>query len=283
MLDWLGAWAEAAWNWVVIALFLALAGWESCRPARTSSTGTAPRWFTNISLYAVNTSLAALLIPAALSVILAAQLTPSLRPGSMFAERAGPWVALIACVLVLDLYAYVLHRIQHRVFLLWRFHSVHHADIDMDASTSVRHHPIEYASSTVIGTVIFTLLGIPEWVFPIYALSAISVSLIQHSNIRLPDRIERVVGSVVITPGLHQVHHSVLEADYDSNYGTVFTFWDRLFGTFRRESVASREGLAFGVLPFTGKRYTRFHWAWLLPFAIRGPDPARVLDVSEAD
>ncbi|MBV9811668.1 MAG: sterol desaturase family protein [Acetobacteraceae bacterium] len=283
MLESLSGWADYAWAWTVVVLFLALGAWETLRPARRPSLGMAERWFTNLGLYAVNAAIIGLLAPEAFAVLVVGDTGHAWRPGSLIMHAGGPWAVLVAGFLFLDLYAYWMHWLEHRIFLLWRFHSVHHSDTEMDASTTLRHHPLEYITSTCIGAGVFAVMGIPEWVFPLYAIVSITISLIQHGNIRLPERVERVVGAVLITPGLHQIHHSVLAADFDSNYGTVLTIWDRLFGTYRREPARTREGLMFGVQPFTGKRYARLHWAWLLPFAIRSERPVRLAQTSEAD
>ncbi len=265
MMQWLGDWAHGLWNWVVIVLFLLLAAWETFRPARKQSTTVAPRWFTNIGLYAVNASLAAVFVPAAIVSALTGRFGTPPQPFPWLEGAVGEWWVLAAGILMLDLYEYLLHRVEHRVFLLWRFHAVHHADIDMDASTTLRHHPVEYLASSVVGAITFGVLGIPLWVFPVYALIGIAVSLVQHANGRLPPRLDRALRTLIVTPGMHHIHHSVATVDFNSNFGTVLSLWDRLFRTYR---AAPAGALAFGVAPFTGPEHARPRWALLLPFSL---------------
>jgi sterol desaturase/sphingolipid hydroxylase (fatty acid hydroxylase superfamily) len=266
MLDWLGNRADSLWYWVIAVVFLMLAAWETVRPARPDSGTLLWRWSSNFGIYAVNASILGLLAPAAIiEAYLEARGFPRLFAG--LGSICGDWVVLLAGIVVLDLYAYLLHRLQHASFLLWRLHAVHHADADMDASTTVRHHPGEFVLSSIIGATVTALIGLPVWVFPVYALIAISISLIQHANVRLPERLDRLAQTVLVTPGMHRVHHSVDAAEYNGNYGTVLSIWDRMFGTYRQRPHG-QDVVAFGVDPFTAPRYARPHWALLLPFAL---------------
>ena len=223
------------------------------------------RWSSNFGIYAVNASILGLLAPAAIiEAYLEARGFPASSPDLAASAAIGScWLAASSA----DLYAYLLHRTQHASFLLWRLHAVHHADVDMKASTTVRHHPGEFVLSSIIGATVAAVLGLPVWVFPVYALIAIAVSLIQHVNARLPERLDRLVQRVLVTPGMHRVHHSVDVAECNGNYGTVLSIWDRMFGTYRQRPHG-QDVVAFGVDPFTAPRYARPHWALLLPFAL---------------
>jgi sterol desaturase/sphingolipid hydroxylase (fatty acid hydroxylase superfamily) len=281
VLDWLGDQADALWYWVVVSLFLALAAWETVRPARIDRGLAVQRWLSNIGVYALNALLLAMLAPDSfINAWLGGATSPS-RPFAVLDRLAGDWVVMIAGVLVLDLQAYLLHRMQHSSFLLWRLHSVHHADTDMDASTALRHHPGEFIVSSCIGATILAVLGLPAWVLAIYALLAIVVALFQHANAQIPDALDRLLRWVLVTPALHQVHHSVNAEEYNANFGTVFSVWDRLFGSYRHNS-AGHEVSAFGVEPFTASRYAQPYWTLLLPFVVSRPHaPERAEDTLE--
>jgi sterol desaturase/sphingolipid hydroxylase (fatty acid hydroxylase superfamily) len=266
VLDWVGEWAEAHHSWLLVLVFLALAGWESLRPARQHHGSHAAHWFTNFSLYGVGVALLITLSPAVLADAIVSELDLFPRPFALLGQAAGDWAVLAAGVLILDLYAYAIHRVEHQVFAIWRFHSVHHSDTEMDASTTVRHHPIEVLFSTCVGAPIFSCLSVPSWVFPIYAFFALTVSLVQHANAGRVGRLDRACRWLLVTPGLHQIHHSVDPRDHNANYGTVLSLWDRMFGTYRGEPEAGCESLAFGVTPFTSAEYSGARWAWLLPF-----------------
>jgi sterol desaturase/sphingolipid hydroxylase (fatty acid hydroxylase superfamily) len=268
MLDWLGVWADGSWNWVAIVLFLGLAAWETVKPARRLDRSAALRWFTHISFHAINTSIVAVLGPAALVEALIRNI--GIPPGPFaLLEKADDYWALIIGLLLLDLYAYAIHRVQHQVFVLWRFHAVHHADVDMDASTTFRHHPAEVLTIALIGAVAFSLLGVPEWIFPVYALVAIVVSLVQHVNAGEVGKLDHALQWILVTPGMHRIHHSADAADGGTNFGMVLSLWDWIFRTYRSEPEAGRAAMAYGVEPYTASEFARTRWAWLLPFAIR--------------
>ena len=276
-LSWLGEQADQLWYWVLISLFLVLALLETMWPARVANGSVFGRWFTNIGLHAANAVLVMVMAPAILAEAVMHASGVAWHPFMLANGLSGDAGALLAGVLVLDLYAYALHRLQHATFTLWRFHAVHHADVEMDASTTLRHHPFEVVVNSVAGALLFAALGIPVWVFPIYALLGITVSLLQHANWGTPGRIDRALRLVFVTPGLHQIHHSSDARDYYGNYGTVFSVWDRLFGTLRRDPALGHAAMAFGVAPFDGPEHASPKWGLLLPFMLR-----RERDVSAA-
>ena len=151
------------------------------------------------------------------------------EPLTLLEAHAGDGPVLLAGVLAIDLYIYIVHRLQHIVFVLWRFHVVHHADTAVDASTALRHHPLEYLVNAVIVNLLFALLGLPLWVVACYGVISLSVALFQHTNVRLPAWLETTLDLVIVGPALHRAHHSSDPAHHNFNFGNVFTIWDRLF------------------------------------------------------
>ena len=250
-----------------MGLFLVIAVMETWRPERRLRNSMATRWAGHFALYAACLMLVVLATPGKLAADLPAgedRWFVFTAPG-----QAGEWGLLLGGVLLSDLLLYVLHRTQHRVFLLWRFHAVHHADTDVDVTTALRHHPGEFLVNTFIATFVSSALEVPVWVVPVYAVASFSASLFQHMNVQVPPWLERLLELILVTPGMHQVHHSVLPDHYGANFGTVFSFWDRLFGTYRRLDREQRETLAFGIPNFTAPRYAGVHWGWILPFVLR--------------
>jgi sterol desaturase/sphingolipid hydroxylase (fatty acid hydroxylase superfamily) len=140
---------------------------------------------------------------------------------------------LIFGIVFLDLIGtYLPHVLFHKISWLWRFHSVHHSDTMVDVTTTFRQHPIEtlFRVSFYVGGMI--LLGLPLWVGLVYAsLSAFNAQL-EHSNIKISPKIERFAQLVFVTPNMHKIHHSKYQTETDSNYANIFSFWDRIFGTF---------------------------------------------------
>jgi len=149
--------------------------------------------------------------------------------------------------LLLDLLRYLVHRCKHAVPLLWRFHALHHSDPDVDVTTSVRVHPIEYLLNSGVFWVTVILLGIPAAVGLTYGMAAFAIEAVEHGNIRLPEWLERCLRPVLVTVDMHRIHHSVAFAHANSNYATVFSIWDRLFGTYTRLTRAQHHGIVFGI------------------------------------
>lgn len=143
------------------------------------------------------------------------------------------WAETLLAVVLLDYTLYVWHVLTHRVPLLWRFHIVHHADLDMDASTAVRFHVGELVLSIAWRAGQVVLIGVPAGALEFWQKLVIAAILFHHSNLRLPIDLERVLVRGIVTPRMHGVHHSVVRADADSNWSTILSVWDRLHGTLR--------------------------------------------------
>lgn len=146
----------------------------------------------------------------------------------------APWlVSWILAIVVFDAWQYVWHILNHKVPLLWRFHSVHHSDAEMDASTALRFHTGEIALSSMARLAILPLLGLTMVQLAVYEAILLPIIMFHHSNVWVPEKYDRVLRSMIVTPWMHWVHHSDHQPETDSNYASIFSFWDRLFRTFR--------------------------------------------------
>jgi sterol desaturase/sphingolipid hydroxylase (fatty acid hydroxylase superfamily) len=178
-----------------------------------------------------------LTISAAVSWALAPSLTPLLsgalsgRTGLMSFVELPITVRVVIGFLLLDLTAYVLHRISHHVGWLWRLHQVHHSDTSMNASTHFRQHPITLVVTLAVQLPLLWLLGIPAVSWVIYGAFSTAVQLWHHSSVPTPAWLEFTLGWALVTPGLHRKHHNPDRAIHDHNYGSVLSWWDRLLGT----------------------------------------------------
>ena len=143
----------------------------------------------------------------------------------------GPFGILLD-LLVLDCLIYWWHRLNHVVPFLWRFHEIHHLDETLDTTTAVRFHWGEVLLSACARAVLILTLDIPIESVLIFEMQVLLAAIFAHSNLRLPAGLERALGWVVITPAIHWVHHHAIRRDTDSNYGNLFSFWDRIFGSF---------------------------------------------------
>jgi sterol desaturase/sphingolipid hydroxylase (fatty acid hydroxylase superfamily) len=160
------------------------------------------------------------------------------------------WLEMVLALFLLDLAIYLQHRFFHYVPVLWRLHRMHHSDLDVDVTTGARFHPIEILLSLGIKFLVIVPLGLPPLPVLLFEIGLNATSMFNHSNVRLPPAIERVLRWLVVTPDMHRVHHSVVRRETDSNFGFNFPWWDRLFGTYRAQPEAGHDGMTIGIEQF---------------------------------
>lgn len=209
---------------VMVGLFLL----ERLQGMRRLPAQSASRWFPNIGLFVLGALISGLLLPAS-----AVALAAGLGSTGLLGRTDLPLAVTCALgFLALDLLSYGLHRLSHRHPLLWRAHLVHHSDVQVDVTTSVRHHPVEVLLNGGLVAALVMTLGLPWQAVATYVLVAFPVAAWSHANLRLPRGLDIALSWVIVTPGMHVQHHSAKRAQTDSNYGTVLSCWDRLFGSF---------------------------------------------------
>src|SRR5437763_11266585 len=174
------------------------------------------------------------------------------------------WAEFALSFLLMDLAFYYWHLANHRVPFLWRFHNVHHIDPDLDVSTAFRFHFGEITLSSVFSVVQVSLIGISPWAFAIYQIAFQAEVLFHHSNLRLPIGFERFLSKIIVTPRMHGIHHSQVQRENNSNFGTVFTWWDRLHRTLGL-NVPQNEVIV-GIPAYTEPEDNRISNALLMPF-----------------
>lgn len=144
------------------------------------------------------------------------------------------WPGLVLDILLLDLWIYWWHRANHEIQFLWRFHQVHHLDESLDSTSALRFHFGEVVLSAIVRAGVIVALDIPLSSVILFEALIMMAAIFHHSDARLPAGLERALGRVMITPAIHWVHHHARREDTDSNYGTIFSFWDRLFRSLSR-------------------------------------------------
>jgi sterol desaturase/sphingolipid hydroxylase (fatty acid hydroxylase superfamily) len=169
--------------------------------------------------------------------------------GLLNATAAPPWIAIPVSVVALDLVSYGWHRANHTLRLLWRFHRVHHSDRSFTASTGVRFHPGELLLSLPLRLAAVALVGAPAVGVVVFEIVFGVANLIEHGDIDLPGPLERRLARVLVTPALHRRHHGLGAAEHGSNFGTVFTLWDRLFGTYGDNASETRVATGLPDVP----------------------------------
>ncbi len=212
--------------------------WERARPFRLAQRPRRRHAVSNLSLWLTNALFLQLVFgAAAVGTALLAQQSGL----GLLHHTALPFLAeLLLTLLVLDLATYSLHRLYHAVPILWRVHLVHHSDRDLDATTGVRFHALEVALSTCVRLGLVLALGATPLGVIVYEALLLLASQLQHANVRLTARIDHMLRSLVITPNMHRIHHSVRRSELDSNYGTVLSCWDRIFRSYRSRPDVER-------------------------------------------
>lgn len=155
------------------------------------------------------------------------------------------WLFAIAGLLLLDLIgAWLVHWAEHKVKWMWRFHLVHHTDTHVDTTSANRHHPGESVFRFVFTTAGVVLAGAPMWLVFMYQSISVLLSQFNHANIVIPKWLDNAMSWVFVSPDMHKVHHHYVQPYTDSNYGNIFSIWDRLFGTFM---TLDRDKLIYGI------------------------------------
>jgi sterol desaturase/sphingolipid hydroxylase (fatty acid hydroxylase superfamily) len=213
---------------ITFGSLLLVALWEHCRQRRRREFPALRRRLGNLGIWLFNVIVAALIF----------------QPAHRFRFWPESPLGFAAGFLVLDLLTYGIHRAKHAVPLFWRFHALHHSDPDVDVTTSVRHHPIEFLGTTGCFWLAVAGLGVPITISATYGLADFAVAAAVHGNVRWPAWLERLLRPVVITLDLHLVHHSIVTGEANANFGAVLSVWDRLFGTLAQPRSAAP---VFGV------------------------------------
>ena len=231
-----------------VAVFAAVALWEALAPRRRRSFERRARWPHNLGLLLVDVALVRVLAPGA--AIAVAMTAAGSGWGLLNALALPGWAAIAAGIALLDLAIYFQHVMFHAVPALWRLHRVHHADLDFDVTTGARFHPIEILISTAIKCAAIAALGAPVISVFVFEMLLNATAMFNHANASLPQRLERWLRWLVVTPDMHRVHHSVRYEESSSNFGFNLPWWDRLFGTYRAQPRLGHAAMTIGVDAF---------------------------------
>jgi sterol desaturase/sphingolipid hydroxylase (fatty acid hydroxylase superfamily) len=222
-----------------------MALWELAAPRRSAALGRWARWPSNLGIVVLNTALVRLLLPmTAVALALVGE-----REGCGLLHRVAlpGWAALPLAVIALDLVVYLQHVMVHAVPLLWRLHRVHHADLHFDVTTGARFHPIEIVLSMLIKFAAILVIGPAPEAVVVFEVLLNATAMFNHGNVRLPEKLDRGLRLIVVTPDMHRVHHSVEDDETNSNFGFNLPWWDRLFGTYRDQPRGGHAGMTIGI------------------------------------
>ena len=245
-------------------VFAAMALWELLAPRRRLTTPKGARWRRNLALTLLNGGAVRLLVP--LQAVGVAAIAAKNGWGLLPSAGLPPLVATAVAVIALDLAIYAQHWFFHRNPLLWRLHMVHHVDLDIDVTTGARFHPLEILLSMAIKMALVAALGAPVAAVVIFEILLNATSMFNHGNVRLGAPLDRALRTVLVTPDMHRVHHSVIPRETFSNFGFNLPWWDRLFGTYRPQPQEGHDGMAIGLPWFRDPGRVGLGWLLLLPF-----------------
>ncbi len=248
---------------LVIALALAEWRWPRHRaPARR-----ARRWPVNLGLGLLNTVCLRLLAPV---LAYAVAVWAGQRGIGMFNLLEAPtWLAVAISMLLLDMAIYWQHRILHRVGWLWRLHRVHHTDLALDVSSGLRFHPLEILLSLGVKVAVVLALGAPPIAVLAFEILLSSFALFTHTNLAIPERVDRILRWIIVTPDMHRIHHSVLREEHDRNFGFNASWWDRVFASYRDQPRQPQADMRLGLEQFRQTSEQRFPRLLVQPFARR--------------
>jgi sterol desaturase/sphingolipid hydroxylase (fatty acid hydroxylase superfamily) len=219
--------------------------WEGFRPRRPLSRPRQERWVTNLGLTLLNTVLVRVTVGGV--AYTAAVFAADQGFGLLHWRPLPAWAAAAMTLLVLDFALYLQHVLFHAVPVLWRLHRMHHADLDVDATTGLRFHPLEILLSLGLKAAVVVLLGAVPWAVVAFEVFLNAASVFNHGNVMLPEHHDRWLRWFVVTPDMHRVHHSTRMVETNTNFGFSVSWWDRLCGTYRAQPALGHVGMDIGL------------------------------------
>jgi len=237
---------------------------ESLWPRRLLAASMRTRWFGNISIHLLDVALVRSVFP--LLMVGVALWAESAQWGMLNQWQASPAVAFLLALILLDSGQYAQHYLLHQVPWLWRLHRVHHTDHDYDFSTGLRFHPIEGIITNGLNILLVILLGLPPTAVAVYSLIHAFWAIFAHSNVRIPNILDRVIRVALVTPDLHRTHHSAEPGECMTNFGGVTPLWDRLFDTYLDQPAKGHIDMTIGLPGYEYEDELRLGRMLLLPF-----------------
>lgn len=247
-----------------LGIFLTMIGWESLSPRRTLHLSRRQRWPINLGLAAFNMLIMRVTLGgiAYLSAVHAADN----GWGLLNLWHAPTWLSIIITLLALDFALYCQHIITHKWPLLWRLHQIHHTDLEFDATTAVRFHPLEIMLSMFYKVAWIYLIGAHPMSVIAFEIILNGAATFNHSNVNIPPAIDKKLRWLLITPDMHRVHHSTIPTETDSNYGFSISWWDRLCKTYTPDPKYGHTNMPIGLNAYRSQKDLSFTRLLLLPF-----------------
>lgn len=247
-----------------LVIFAMMVSWEAIQPRRVQQVSRQQRWPVNLGLALFNMLLMRFSMGALayLSAVFAAEK----GYGLLNLWPLPDALAIVITLLLLDFAIYAQHIAMHKFPLLWRLHQVHHTDLEFDATTAVRFHPLEIMLSMAYKAVFIVLIGGHPGAIIVFEIILNGAATFNHSNVNIPEKVDAILRWVIITPDMHRIHHSARPVETDSNYGFSVSFWDRLCKTYIAQPEQSQVTLTIGLSEFRNQSELGFVDLLKIPF-----------------
>lgn len=229
---------------------------EVISPRRKLHYAKSKRWTTNFAISLTNALVVGVLLP--IVGVSAALLAQNNDWGLFNLITVSAWISIPLYLLLFDLTIYFQHRIFHAVTPLWKLHRMHHTDPDYDVSTGIRFHPLSIVISSLVKLALIFILGPLAIAVLMADVLLNATSMFNHSNWKLPERVDRVLRLFVVTPDVHRVHHSTNHSEHNHNFGFNFPWWDRIFGTYQAQPSMGHAQMEIGIESFQDSQSTKF-------------------------
>ncbi len=247
-----------------LGIFFIMIGWEYFSPRRVQTISRKQRWPVNLGLAVFNILIMRLTVGsiAYLSAVAAADNNWGLLHWLAVPE----WLSIIVTLLFLDFAVYGQHVVSHKWSPLWYLHQVHHTDLEFDATTALRFHPLEIMISMIYKVLCIYLIGANPWAVIVFEIILNGAATFNHSNINIPLEIDNKLRWFIVTPDMHRIHHSTLPTEINSNYGFSLSCWDKLCKTYVAEPQQPQTIMAIGLDTLCEQRELGLMALLLLPF-----------------
>ena len=255
---------------IFFGLFIVFAAIEYFFPRRVVAKSKARRWLTNWSVSVFNVlTLRVFSLALPLLAIGAAFDAQNLGIGLFNQIGFSVWIEIIMVILILDFCIWLQHLLTHKIEFLWRIHRVHHSDTEMDISTAIRFHPIEIALSMALKIGLVYFLGADPLSVLIFEVLLNGSSIFNHANINIPNRFDKILRFLIVTPDMHRIHHSSDRIEHDTNFGFALSIWDHMFRTYKLHPERNHKEMEVG-LNWQDEKPEKLGWSLSLPFKKNG-------------
>jgi len=249
---------------IFAVVLLVMMVWELIAPRRQLTQSRWRRWSANFGLSLL--SMIIMRVTIASAALLAAVFASEQHWGLLNLIELPTWLTLALGIVLLDLAIYGQHRASHKWSWLWRLHKVHHTDLDFDVTTAIRFHPIEIILSMCYKVILTLIIGVNPFAVIAFEIILSSCALFNHSNIKLPLALDRIVRLILVTPDMHRVHHSIIQVETDSNYGFSISIWDRIFHSYIDQPKRGHNNMTFGLAHYQHVQDVTMPRLLLMPF-----------------